>query len=631
MKVQACPPSSVAGTTKLFLHNWENLTSDRAVLQNVSGVRLEFDSKPVQNSLPRPYVCSKEQSNVIDKEVNELLEKGVVVQVEDSDDIFVSNIFLRPKPGNKWRMIIDLSDLNQFVSKHHFKMDNLDVATSMLFPDAWMASIDLREAYYAIPIHPDDMKYLCFQWKGKYFMFTCLPFGLSSAPLLFTKTLKPIFSEFRKQGFQGFGYIDDTFIVAQSVGECEEAVQFLVDLFSSLGFRVHPEKSVLTPTKQLVFLGYVLNSQEMSVTPTEDKVQKVLAMIKNLQSKRNPKIREVASVIGTLNDLCKGSQYGHAHVKSLEIQKNRALTNAGSSGFEAKMTLNKYCQAELQWWVDSVPSSKKQIRISPPHLILETDASSKGWGANFCQNSTGGRWSQQESEMHINALELQAVFLGLKSLCKDVRSDGIKVKSDNTTTVAYLCHGGGTKSVVCNKIAKDIWQWCEERQIWLLVSHIPGSQNVIADYESRHFTEDTEWKLSQSIFTKITDLWGYPHIDLFASRHNNQVSPYASWGPDPGATFMDAFSENWSQFNFVYIFPPFRLLNRVLQKVRVEHVRAIVIAPDWPGQPWFSPLIQNAKELIRFPRQKGNLTRDNSHIDQDRSLEDIPIMALLLY
>ena len=619
----------MSGTAKLFLNNWEELTSDRSILQNVSGVRLEFDSQPVQSVTPRPYVCNAEQTNVIDSKVKQLLAKGVLVKVNKDKDIFISNIFLRPKPDGKWRMIIDLSELNKFLTKHHFKMEHLEVASQMLFPGAWMASIDLQEAYYAIPIHPDDRKYLCFQWKNEIYKFNCLPFGLASAPWLFTKTLKPIFAEFHKKGFQGFGYIDDSFIMAETKESCQEAVDFLTEMFPSLGFRVHPKKSILEPTQELVFLGYILNSIEMTVSPPLGKKEKVILFLQKMITKTNPKIREVASLIGTLNDLCKGSEYGHAHVKSLEIQKNRALFNS-KKGFDGIMSWNHYCITEMQWWLDNIMTSLKHIRMSSPDLVLETDASKEGWGASFGTKSTGSRWSQEESEEHINVLELKAVLFSLRSFCDSLKRVDILIKSDNTTAVAYLNHGGGTKSTKCNKIAKQIWSWCEQREIWLFTTHVPGILNVEADFESRNFSENTEWMLNPSIFQEIVHEWGTPAIDLFASRHNNQLHKYVSWVPDPFAMFYDAFSQNWNKFSFVYVFPPFRLLTRTLQKIRAEKVTAIVVAPDWPAQPWFPIIINRARQLKRFPRKQGNLLRDNAFQTNNNSLQNIPLLAALL-
>ena len=329
MKVSSCPPTTRAGSTRFHLHKWQEITTDPTILQNVEGVKLQFDKKPIQNSRPRQYKFNDEHIKFIEEEIQQLLLKEAIIEIEDDDDIFISNIFLRPKPNNKFRMIIDLSNLNEFVSKQHFKMDHLEVACHLLFQDAWLASIDLKDAYYAIPIHEDDQKYLCFQWEDKLYKFTCVPFGLSSAPWLFTKTLRPIFSKFHEKGFQGFGYIDDSFIIADSYEECLLAIETLTELFKDLGFKINEQKSVLKPTKNLTFLGYVLNSKSMTVAPTEEKRQKVKNCVRELKVGSKHKIRKVASVLGVLNDVCKATEYGQIYVKRLEIHKINALRKAG--------------------------------------------------------------------------------------------------------------------------------------------------------------------------------------------------------------------------------------------------------------------------------------------------------------
>ena len=86
----------------------------------------------------------------------------------------------------------------------------------------------------------------------------------------------------------------------------------------------------------------------------------------------------------------------------------------------------------------------------------------------------------EEQSFHINVLELKAVLFGLNALCGTMANTHILVKTDNSTTVAYLTHMGGSKSTSCNKIARDVWLWCKLRNIWLTVTHIPGVENVEA-------------------------------------------------------------------------------------------------------------------------------------------------------
>ena len=150
--------------------------------------------------------------------------------------------------------------------------------------------------------------------------------------------------------------------------------------------------------------------------------------------------------------------------------------------------------------------------------------------------------------------------------------------------------GGGTHSRECNTTAKDIWQRCIDKQIWLTAAHYPGTKNVEADRESGVFLDNKEWLIRPDIFRKITDIWGDPSIDLFASRLNHPVSCYVSWKPDPVAAFTDVFSLTWDKQLF-YAFPSFSLIARCLQKIQTDSAEGFMLVPMWPTQSWYTKLL----------------------------------------
>ena len=167
-----------------------------------------------------------------------------------------------------------------------------------------MTSIDLKDAYYSIPVALEHQKYLKFIWRDQLYAFTSLPMGLSCSPRVFTKVMKPVFASLRSQfGHTCLGYIDDSFYLEDSYMECELATSTLraVQLMISSGFKVHPEKSVIIPTQTLEFLGFVLDSIRMMVTLTSKKVDKILQLYQKFSHPNKQfTIREVASFLGTL-------------------------------------------------------------------------------------------------------------------------------------------------------------------------------------------------------------------------------------------------------------------------------------------------------------------------------------------
>ena len=124
--------------------------------------------------------------------------------------------FLERKKGNKHHLILNLKEFNKNVIYGHFKMDNLKAALNMMRQNCFMASIDLSDAYYSVPVTLTDQKYLLFTFEGQLYKFVCLPNGLSSAPRIFTKLLKPVFSALHKQGHEIMGYLDDSFLMGDT-------------------------------------------------------------------------------------------------------------------------------------------------------------------------------------------------------------------------------------------------------------------------------------------------------------------------------------------------------------------------------------------------------------------------------
>ena len=145
--------------------------------------------------------------------------------------------------------------------------------------------------------------------------------------------------------------------------------------------------------------------------------------------------------------------------------------------------------------------------------------------------------------------------------------------------------------------------------------HIPGVENVEADKQSRQSHSQLEWTLDRTIFRDCLNVVKLvPNIDLFASRLNHQLQPYVSWHPDPGAVAVDAFHLSWKPY-MPYMFPPFSLISRVLQKIQRERIQGIIIVLKWPTQTWWPVLMRmlidnpvllpNRKKLLFLPSSPG--------------------------
>ena len=150
-----------------------------------------------------------------------------------------------------------------------------------------MASVDLKHAYYSVPVAKEFQKFLKFKWKGQLYCFTCLPNGLACCPRLFTKIMKPVFATLRQQVFfLSVSFIDDSYLQGDSENECQRNIDSTVQLLESLGFTINIKKSVLTPRKEIKFLGFLLNSEKVTVSLTHERAEKMLTACKGLKKQQ---------------------------------------------------------------------------------------------------------------------------------------------------------------------------------------------------------------------------------------------------------------------------------------------------------------------------------------------------------
>ena len=142
---------------------------------------------------------------------------------------------------------------------------------------------------------------------------------------------------------------------------------------------------------------------------------------------------------------------------------------------------------------------------------------------------------------------------------------------------------GDQKSEDCNSLAKEIWEWCKERNLWISAAHTPGCNNIEADQYSRELEDATEWQLNPAVFKNTIKTLGTPDLDLSASTINKKLPKFVSWYLEHEACATEAFSLVLKQMYF-YMFPPLSFVGKVLSKALREKTRVIIILPNWPSQ-----------------------------------------------
>ncbi len=512
------------------------------------------------------------------------------VSLADRPSCFISQLFLRPKKDGGWRPVFNLRRLNSFVRYEHFKMEGLFMLKGLLTEGAYLAKIDLKDAYFTIPIAVQHRRFLCFEWNHTLFQFKVMPFGLSSAPRNFTKLLKPILAFWRRQGIRVIVFLDDILIINSSADGLRKDVHFCVTFLQIMGFVINFKKSALEPAQRLEFLGMILDTLSLKLFVPPDKIADITALGELLLAANMVLLRDLSKFIGKVNATRMALLPSPLFCRHLQQSLIQGLSEF--STYDALVGLSDMARTELRSWLSEVWTWNGRNILPPqPSMTFASDASLSGWGA-VCSDgrSVSGLWSPTEAKNSINFLELLASFLALKSFALHCRNCHIQIQSDNRTTVAYLNRLGGTRSEPLMLLALDLWHWCLRRCLTLEAVHVPGVQNTAADRESRRVHHSSDWQLNRHIFLSLNQLFGPFQIDLFASRHNTQLPIFFSWMLDPDAHATDAMAQTWTDWA-AYAFPPFALIPRVLAKIQTDNCQLLLIAPVWPSQPWYPVLM----------------------------------------
>jgi hypothetical protein len=405
------------------------------------------------------------------------------------------------------------------------------------------------------------------------------------------KLLRPVVALLRRQGIRCIIFLDDLLIMQQTQRVLEKTAQDILTLLQVLGFRINWEKGALVPTQVTQYLGLKVDSTQMTVALPEDKLKGIVQACSQACKRDRITIHDLARLIGRMTATAMAVLPAPLCYRNLQRLKNQALLTA-SGDYEAEVLLDQVAKEELQRWKHELLRwNGRPLQPLVPDLTIETDASLLGWGAVVDGVSTGGLWSEEERQSHINHLELLGAALAVQTYTTDETASHVHLRMDNQTAVCYINHMGGTRSPPLSHTACQLWEWCLKKGVTLSAEYLPGSHNVTADRESRTLQSSAEWQLNRSVFRAVMNLYGPWNVDLFTTRLNFQLPHYISWRPDPYAAATDAFRIQWMDIQG-YAFPPFALIGRCLQKIRQEGSTVVLIAPVWPSQSWYPWLLE---------------------------------------
>ncbi|KHJ76352.1 reverse transcriptase, partial [Oesophagostomum dentatum] len=279
----------------LFAKNWAQITDDPWVLEAIQGYRLRFLAERPSLSTQTPM--EGPHNKLVASEIAELLKKGAIQRISWTTQVWSSHIFLVPKKDWRFKTVINLRPLNAFIEHNHFKLESLGMVKDLLNPGDFMAKVDMKDAYFALPIHEESRPYLAFQYNQEWYWFTALPFGLSSAPYVYTRIMK-VAASLRRQGVRLLVYLDDWIFFGSDAEGLRKDVSNALLFFAQLGLTVNYEKLYLVPTQTIEFLGLELDSTKFVFKIPDRQISSIVEEAQDLLCKDSNTLPSISRFIG---------------------------------------------------------------------------------------------------------------------------------------------------------------------------------------------------------------------------------------------------------------------------------------------------------------------------------------------
>jgi len=482
------------------------------------------------------------------------------------------------------------------------KYEDWKIAMSYFSLGAYMFSFDLRSGYHHIEIFEGHQTYLGFSWRHattnstKFYVFTVLPFGLSSAPHIFTKILKPLEKHWRHQGICIAIFLDDGWGIGKDRQLCSHIAKAVKTDLGKAGFVTNDEKSVWEPCQRLDWLGITWDSARGTIGIVDRRIAKIVATIDSIiESDFVISARRLASFSGQIISTSPVSgnisriMTRHCVMSTLSVQHWDALVN-----------LDQYCIDELKFWRTNLNSLKVRncFLTHKPQRFVYSDASATGCGSVITLNEDyicHRLWEPSECSKSSTWRELVAIDFSLESFAPILEGSLVKWFTDSQSAAKIV--EVGSMKLDLHRLALKIFQFCAEHSIRLEVQWIPRKENEKADYISRLIDLD-DWQITPKLFLRLEELWGPHTVDCFANFYTAKLPRFFSRFWNPGASGIDFFVQNLESENCLVV-PPVPLVARAVHYLSLQKARATIVVPFWPSSSFWPLLTSEYSHFVK--------------------------------
>ena len=445
---------------------------------NCTSTTYQLIMNPHNPFASRPYRLSKKDSEVVDTQVKEMIEKGVI---EPSSSPYRNPIFVLYKKDGSGRFILDARKINSYLQPDRYPLPYIRDLLDLLKGAKYFSHLDLISGYWQVTLHPDDRPKTAFATKDGLYQFVVMPFGVATAPSAFQRMIQDVLHPLLARGV--LVYIDDLVIYSDTLEEHYRIFAEVIRLLAAANLRVKPSKCLLFQTS-LPFLGHVVDENGIHMDP-----DKVLAFKNYVKPTSRTTLQRF---LGSCN-------YYHSYVKDFA---------AIASPLYNLLTKN------VPWvWADEhdkaftaliLALTSASFLIQPDYslpFIIVTDASRQGIGGYLAQSSTfqptsavncslpddlrivaycSRRLSKAERNYSVTELEASGVLYALSKFRAYVLGHATHIFSDHSALVNI--------SVNADPVSPRLLRFVERIMPYSpRLYYIRGVTNTLADALSRMY------------------------------------------------------------------------------------------------------------------------------------------------
>ena len=539
--------------------------------------------------------------------LEDLLNTGAVREVAEDKVQVCSGLGVAANRKGKLRLILDARYINLFDKYVSFSYEKLTDVPQYAKPGDWLCLTDFKAGYHHFRVHQEDQKYLGLSFQGKFYVFTVLPFGLSSACRTYTRFMLQVYGPLRVRGLRMTTFVDDAIFLSASEMQGRLGMRALILLLTFLGFCLSRGKCVSDPAKRGQYLGLLVDLEEQAFYVPQDKAEYIIEQIRHVGKVGNTK-RDLASLAGLLVSVSPAVRLAPLYTRRL-FQAMGRLQEWGESWSEELAELS---EEDLVYWEGALKNQKgKPWRQEGPVYVCYGDASARGYGGFseelLVQPMQESFTVEEQEQMSRGALsschrEVKNICLLVRSCIKansgKLRGAALLVFCDNQGAVSNVnCMNGKAHTLMELRL---MFEAAANAGVEVRAQWVPRDTPEIqrADLLSR-CDDAGDFALDRGIYRHICmsrlpegGNWGFPTGDCFAGTVDkfHQVRRYFTQYPAAEGMGADGLVMPWSLLDpsegtpLLWVFPPRERVREVIGKIAQERKNCILVVCNMPAR-----------------------------------------------